>query len=200
MVHLLIFKNIICWLIHIFRWFFFLSKKQQTASSLCLGFPGSSAGKESACNAGDPDSTPGSGRAPGEGIGYPFQYSWAFLVAQMVKNPLTMQETWVQFLAWEDPLEEDMATHSSILDWRIPMAEEPGGLQSMESQRVGHNRVTELNWLKGFELLLFCCHLFQGILFLIYSFTSSMTSWLFRTVLFSLHEFVLFTGCFFFFL
>ena len=72
MVHLLIFKNIICWLIHIFRWFFFLSKKQQTASSLCLGFPGSSAGKESACNAGDPDSTPGSGRAPGEGIGYPF--------------------------------------------------------------------------------------------------------------------------------
>ena len=121
MVHLLIFKNIICWLIHIFRWFFFLSKKQQTASSLCLGFPGSSAGKESACNTGDPDSTPGSGRAPGEGIGYPFQYSWAFLVAQMVKNPLTMQETWVQFLAWEDPLEEDMATHSSILDWRIPM-------------------------------------------------------------------------------
>ena len=97
-----------------------------------MGFPGSSAGKESACNAGDPDSTPGSGRAPGEGIGYPFQYSWAFLVAQMVKNPLTMQETWVQFLAWEDPLEEDMATHSSILDWRIPMAEEPGGLQSMQ--------------------------------------------------------------------
>ena len=52
-----------------------------------LGFPGSSAGKESACNAGDPGSTPGSGRSPGEGIGYPLQYSWASLVAQLVKNP-----------------------------------------------------------------------------------------------------------------
>ena len=51
-----------------------------------LGFPGSSAGKESACNAGDPGSTLGSGRSPGEGIGYPLQYSWASLVAQLVKN------------------------------------------------------------------------------------------------------------------
>ena len=59
------------------------------------GFPGSSAGKESACNAGEPSSIPGSGRSPREGIGYPLQYSWAFLVAQMVKNPPATQETWV---------------------------------------------------------------------------------------------------------
>ena len=55
-------------------------------------FPGSSAGKESACNAGDPSSIPGSGRSPGERIGYPLQYSWASLVAQMVKNLSAMQE------------------------------------------------------------------------------------------------------------
>ena len=59
------------------------------------GFPGSSAGKESACNAGDPGSIPGLGRYPGEGIGYPLQYSWASLVAQMVKNLPAVQETWV---------------------------------------------------------------------------------------------------------
>ena len=64
---------------------------------------------------------PGSGRSPGEGIGYPLQYSWASLVAQMVKDSLGMQETWVRSLGWEDPLKEDMATHSSILAWRVPM-------------------------------------------------------------------------------
>ena len=64
---------------------------------------------------------------------------WASLVAQMVKNPPAMHETWVQSLGWEDPLEKEMATHSSILAWRIPWAEKPGGLQSMGSQRVGHN-------------------------------------------------------------
>ena len=57
----------------------------------------------------------------------------------MIKNPLAMWETWVRSLVWEDPLEEGMATHSSILAWRILWTEEPGGLQSMESQRVGHN-------------------------------------------------------------
>ena len=64
----------------------------------------SSVDKESACNAGDPSSIPGSGRSPGEGIEYPLQYSWASLVAQLVKNPLVMWETWVQSLGWEDPL------------------------------------------------------------------------------------------------
>ena len=82
---------------------------------LLMGFPGSSAGKESACNAKDPGSIPGSGRSPGEGIGYPLQYSWASLVAQSVKNLPAMQETWIQSLGWVDPPEEGMATHSSIL-------------------------------------------------------------------------------------
>ena len=86
-----------------------------------MGFPGSSAGKESTCNARDPSSIPGSGRSPGEGIGYLLQYSWASLVAQAVKNPPAVQETWVSSLGWEDPLEEGMATHSSILAWGIPM-------------------------------------------------------------------------------
>ena len=57
----------------------------------------------------------------------------------MVKNLPTMQETWVRSLGREDPLEKEMATHSSILAWRIPWTEEPGELQSMESQGVGHN-------------------------------------------------------------
>ena len=60
-----------------------------------MGFPDSSVGKESACNAGDPSSTRGSGRSPGERIGYPLQYSWASLVTQLVKNPPAMRETWV---------------------------------------------------------------------------------------------------------
>ena len=75
-----------------------------------MGFPDSSVGKESACNAGDPGLIPGLGRSPGEGIGYPFQYSWAFLVAQLVKDLLAMRETWVQSLGWEDPLEKGKAT------------------------------------------------------------------------------------------
>ena len=60
-------------------------------------------------------------------------------VAQLVKNPPAMQETPVPFLGWEDPLEKEMATHSSVLAWKIPWTEEPGGLESMESQRVGHD-------------------------------------------------------------
>ena len=59
----------------------------------------------------------------------------------MSKNLLAMQETWVQSLGWEDPLEEGMATHSSILAWRIPWTEDPGGLQSMGLQSVGSQRV-----------------------------------------------------------
>ena len=88
---------------------------------MCVfGFPGSSVGKESPCNAGDPGLIPGSGRSPEEGIDYPLQYSWASLVAQLVKNPPAMQETWVPSLGWEDPLEKGKATHSNILAWRIP--------------------------------------------------------------------------------
>ena len=95
-----------------------------TYAILCLAsfrwsFPDSSAGKESTCNAGDPGSIPGSGRFTGEGINHPFQSLWASLVAQLVKNPPTMWETWVWFLGWEDPLEKGKATQSSILAWRI---------------------------------------------------------------------------------
>ena len=79
--------------------------------------------KNLACNAGDPGSIPGLGRSAGEGIGYPLQYSWASLVAQTVKNPPAMQETWVQSLGWGDPLEKRKATHSNILAWRIPWTE-----------------------------------------------------------------------------
>ena len=61
-----------------------------------------------------------------------------YLIAQMVKNPLAMQETWIRSLGQKDPLEKEMATHSIILAWEIPWTEEPGGLQSMGSQRVGH--------------------------------------------------------------
>ena len=82
-------------------------------------FPDSSVGKESACNAGDPSSIPGSGRSAGEGIGYSLQYSWAFLVAQSVKNPPAMWETWVQSIDWEDPLEKGKATHSNIIPWTV---------------------------------------------------------------------------------
>ena len=99
------------------------------------GFPNSSVGKESTCKAGDPSSIPGLGRSAGEGISYPFEYSWASLVAQLVKNPPAMQETWVQSLGWENPLEKGKATYSSILDWRIPWT-----VKSMGSQRDFHFR------------------------------------------------------------
>ena len=84
------------------------------------GFPDNSTGKESACNAGDPSSIPELGRFPGKGIGYTLQCSWASLVVQLVKNLPAMRKTWVCSLDWEDPLEKEMATHSSILAWRIP--------------------------------------------------------------------------------
>ena len=70
-------------------------------------------------------------------------YKVVSLVVQLLKNLPAMQKTWVRFLSWEDPLEKEMATHSSILAWRIPWTEEPGGLQSMGSQRVRHDLATK---------------------------------------------------------
>ena len=67
-------------------------------------------------------------------MGFPLQYFWASLVAQTVKKLPAMWETWVRSLGWGDPLEEGMATNSSILAWRIPWTEEPSGLQSMGLQ------------------------------------------------------------------
>ena len=88
--------------------------------SVFRGFLHISIGKESVSNAGDPGLIPGLGRSAGEGIGYPFQYTWASLVAQLGKNLPAMRDTWVWSLGWKDPLEKGKATHSSILAWRIP--------------------------------------------------------------------------------
>ena len=98
------------------------------------GFPGSSASKESACNAGDPGSTPGLGRYPGEGIGYPLQYSLASLVAQTVKTPPGF-DPWVGKIPWR---REWQAT-PVFLPGESPQTEGPGGLQSIGSQRVRHD-------------------------------------------------------------
>ena len=86
--------------------------------NLFMGFLDSSVGKESTCSAGDPDLIPGLGRPPGEGVGYPLQYSWASFVAQMVKNPPAMWSTWVRSLGWEDFLEKGKTTQFRILAWR----------------------------------------------------------------------------------
>ena len=131
------------------------------------GFPGGSDSKNPACSAEDLCSVPGLGRSLGGGHGNPIQYSWLenphgrrclagyspwgrtesdtakhSTGVLVVKNPpasTETRETWVRSLGWEGPLEEKMATHSSFLAWRITWTEEPGGLQSMGLQRVGHN-------------------------------------------------------------
>ena len=87
-----------------------------------------------------------------------YYHYWASLVAQMVKNSPAVQETqevWVQSQGGEDLLEKEMATHSSILAWEIPWTEEPGGLQSMQSQRVGHNSVTKQQ--QQYHIFVFVC-------------------------------------------
>ena len=103
-----------------------------------LGFPGSSAGKEFACNTGGSSSIPGSGRYPGEGMGYPTQYSWASLVAQMVKNPPTIQEPgfdlWVGRIPWRRTWQPTPVFLPGESSW----TEGPGRLQSMGSQTVRH--------------------------------------------------------------
>ena len=100
------------------------------AAAAAADFPGSSAGQESPCNSGDPGFIPGSERSTGEGIGYPLQYSWASLVAQMVKNSLARWETWVQSLGWEDSLEAWQPT-PVFLPGESLRTEESGRLQSM---------------------------------------------------------------------
>ena len=104
-----------------------------------MSFTCDSAGKESACNAGDLGLIPGLGKSLGEGNSYPLQYPVASLVAQMVKQLPAMWETWVRSLGQEDPLEKEMTIHSSTLAWKIPWTEERGRLQYTGSQRVGHD-------------------------------------------------------------
>ena len=70
-------------------------RRDRLSTPVFMGFPGGSVGKESTCNAGDPSWIPGLGRSPGEGVGYPLQYSWASLVTQIIKNPPEIRETWV---------------------------------------------------------------------------------------------------------
>ena len=118
--------------------------------ALVVKSPPANAGKHQRCGSG--------GRSPGKGKGDPLQYSClenpvdrgacplASLVAQRIKRLPAMQETRVRSLGWEDPLEKEMATHSSILAWRIPWTEDPGGLQSTGSQRVRHDWATSLSF------------------------------------------------------
>jgi len=108
-----------------------------------LGFPASSVGKESTCNARNPGSIPGSGRSTGEGIGYPLQYSWASHVAQLVKNPPAMQETWVRSLGWEDPLEKEKATHSSIIARKSHEERSPEGYSPWGHKELDITEATE---------------------------------------------------------
>ena len=100
-----------------------------------MGFLDSSVGKEFTCNAGDPGSIPGSGRSPGEGIGYPLEFSWTSLVAQLVKSLPAMQETWVGSLGWEDPLEKGKAIHSC----RGPAPADPGYSKERRRRRGSGN-------------------------------------------------------------
>ena len=121
---------------HIELFVVFWNSRHWPSCVLSIGFPYSLAGKEFTCNAGDPGSIPGLGRFPGEGIGYPLQYSWASLVAQLVQNLPAVQETWVWSLCWEDPLEKGKATHSVFWPGEFHRLYSPWG------RRVGHNQVT----------------------------------------------------------
>ena len=106
---------------------------------LYLGFSGSSAGEESACSVGDSTSIPGTGRSPGEGIGYPYQYSWTSLVAQtsqVAKNAPAVREMWVRSLGWENHWSRAWQPTPVFLPAESPWTEEPGGLQSMGSQSL----------------------------------------------------------------
>ena len=107
-----------------------------------MSFPDSSVGKESTCNSRDPSSIPESGRSPGDRIGYPLQYSWASLVAQLVKNLYAMRVTWVQSQGWGDPLEKGTTTHglqNSPAFW-------PGEFHGLYSP-WGHKESDTTEWL-----------------------------------------------------
>ena len=108
-----------------------------TATWLRYGFPSSTAGKESASNAGDPDSIPGLGRSPGEGVGYPLQYTWASYVVQLLRESTCNVGNPGSISGLGRCSGAGKSTHSSILAWRIPWT-----VSSMGSQRVGHHWAT----------------------------------------------------------
>ena len=101
-----------------------------------VGFPGNSAGKVSACNAGDSDLIPGLGRFPGEGIGYPLQYSRASLIAQAVKNPPSMPETWVRARVGKIPWRKAWQLTPVFFPGESPWTEEPGGVHGVTKGRT----------------------------------------------------------------
>ena len=103
-----------------------------------VGFPDSSVGKESTCNAGDPNSISGSGRSPGEGIDYPLKNSWASLLAPSIKNPPAMHESWVRSLVGKIPWRRAEQPTLVFLPGESPWTEKPGRLQFMGSQTVRH--------------------------------------------------------------
>ena len=112
--------------------FLHFSNERQALNSLTWGmFPDSLISKESACNTRDPGSISGSGRCTGGRIGYPLQYSWASLGAQLIKNLPAVWETWVQSMGWEDSLEKGKNTHSSMLAWMDCIVQ--------ELQRIRHD-------------------------------------------------------------
>ena len=97
--------------------------------------------------------SPGSRKSTGEGIGYPPQDSWASLVAQLVKNLPTMQETWVRSLGWEDSLEKGKATHSSTLAWRIPWSVQSVGRKELDTiEQLSLTAVYKLGKREGFTV------------------------------------------------
>ena len=117
-----------------------------------MGFTDSSVDKESTCNAGDPGSIPGLGRSAGEEIGYSLQYSWASLVAQLVKNLPAMQETWVWSLGWRDPLKKGKATHSSILGGEFQGLDSPWGHKESDmTEWLSLPQVQSLGWEDSLE-------------------------------------------------
>ena len=124
---------------------------------LKLMFPGSSISKESTHNAADPVWIRGWGRFAREGIGYPLQYSWASLVAQLVKNLPAIWETWVQSLGWEDPLEKGNTTHSSILAWRNSMDCIVHGVAKTRTCATFTHVLIES--VRPSNYPIFCCHL-----------------------------------------
>ena len=126
-----------------------------------LGSSDSSVGKESTCNEADPGSIHGSGRSPGEGIGYPLLYSWASLVAQLVKNPPAMRETWVQSLGREDPRRRKWQPTPVFLP-----GESHGRRSLVGNNSQGHKEsdVTEVTW-HSMHISPYTCHfLYYGVL------------------------------------
>ena len=110
---------------------------------MLISKPWCSDGKESACSAGDLGSIPGSGISPGEENGYPLQYSWASLMAQMVKNQPAVRDTWVRSLVGKIPWRRAWQPTPVFFTGESPWTEEPRRLQSMGLQRIGHDRAAK---------------------------------------------------------